>query len=236
MFIIHIACHNILIDQIEETLKNKDFEHVTIKTTSSLLQDFIEASQKKNIKFNTFQKTFKESYQRYIYQFIDEQEEENYFKVVIFVGPNMYCYNQHQTCEYDGKECFFPEGAFTFEADYKFHIKDDPNHVIRLVYEQEYDEHIDEMCDWFKGEDRKTKLYKELKDNEHKNIQTMIHRFIDFFCFSQMKKRLIKCMKHYRKMGYRILSLKNIIKETRNIDNTMKKMIREKEKEKEKRL
>lgn len=236
MFIIHIACHHILIEQIEEQLLNKDFEHVTIKTTTSLVKDFIEASQKKNIKPNAFQKTFKESYQRYIYQFIDEQEEENSDQVIIFIGPSTYCYNRHQTYEYDNKIYSCPKGTFTFKADHKFHVKEDPEKIVRLIYEKEYQDHIDEMSDWFNEEDRKTKLYKSLQDNQHQTIQMMIHRFLDFFCFSQMKKRLIKCMKHYRKIGYRILPIKNIIKETRLISTKMKKIIKEKEKEKEKRL
>lgn len=236
MIIIHIACHNILIDHIEEKLSNKEIENLTIKTIPSLIDDFITASENKNIKINTFQKTFKERFQKYIHQFVEEQEEENNLKVVAFIGPNMYCYLQHQKYEYDGKECVFPKGTFSFEADHKFHIKDDPDHIIHLVYDKEYDDHVDKMCDWFKDEDRKTKLYKELRYNQQENIQMINHRFIDFFRFDQIKKHLIKCVKHYRKIGYRIFPVNNIIKEVRVISNKIKQIIKEKEKEKEKRL
>ena len=133
--IIHIACHTISIELFEKRLVDKNIEYLVIKTIPSLVEDFLKHSKDQSVKGSTLNRTFKERFQRYISNYIENEKLDD--QILIFIGPNLYC--DRESYIYDDKKFDFPKGMFSLEADYKFYIKEDPNHIIRRSYEKEYE-------------------------------------------------------------------------------------------------
>lgn len=189
-------------NKLAKKFKNK----IVVKDLDDLRNDHLILNEKTNITAEEFIKTYKFSYQKYIDDFI----ENNNKKPIIFVGVNTYILGE--IFYFKNKESEYPKAFFDVHANYKFYIDSDMNTILKQRFNREFDDYINWFCNWIKG--RKEILFENLLKDESKAKEDTCIALTRIMNFEKTKKDIDKLNKFYFEKRYVFLSQEKIYEAT----------------------
>lgn len=178
------------------TLGNK------LKKYNVIIKDLDELRQEFYNKLTRIPTNYKKMYQKYIDDFIKENEN----KTIIFVGLNTYI--QNEKFMFKDKLILYPKTTFDLHSNYNYYITLPIKENYKQLYNREFDNHINWYCNWIKN--RKDIIFNNIVKNEKEALKDLNIAFNRLFKYSDFKSRVNKWNSFYKNKKYIFLSANEI--------------------------
>jgi len=195
-------------NQIEQAANSSHID-VIVKDLDNLREEHFIYNEKSSISINEFVSTYQTSYQKWIDDFI----KENQSKTIVFVGINTYI--NGEIYWFKNERFNYPQTTFNTHAKYKFYIDIPNEQIIKQLFLREFPNYLEwraNASDW-------KSIIDDLISN-NKLIKEKICNIISdtkLFDFDTINKEIDNWNIFYRDAGYQFMTTQEIFKKVMDL-------------------